>query len=127
MIIGIGTDLVEMDRIREIGVDRLLKRILTEEEQKLLSQHERRRLEMVAGRFAAKEAVVKAAGTGIGSQIGFLDIDVVKDKAGRPYLRLSERAQKNLGWGEDVSLHLSISHTKAYATAIVVVERLASP
>ena len=76
MILGVGIDLVELERVRRFGTERMAQRILTEGEKAYLPRSERRMLEFLAGRFAAKEAVAKAAGTGIG-KLGFQDIEII--------------------------------------------------
>ncbi|SMO88883.1 holo-ACP synthase [Melghirimyces algeriensis] len=122
MILGIGTDLVEISRIRKVGLDRLSKRILSEKEQKDRPNMEGRLAEWLAGRFAAKEAVAKAVGTGIGAMIGFQDILVHKDAKGKPCVAISPAVYQRLGWDEHVEIHLSVTHTKDYAIAFAVVE-----
>jgi holo-[acyl-carrier protein] synthase len=123
MILGIGIDLVELERIRRFGTERLARRILTEREKVFLPRSEGRILEFLAGRFAAKEAVAKAAGTGIG-KVGFRDIEIIPDERSCPRVRLNERSRAALGWDGSVRLHLSISHSFHYATAMVVAERI---
>jgi holo-[acyl-carrier protein] synthase len=115
LIKGIGTDIVELVRIQKIGVDRLSKRILTENEQLQLPETEKRRLEFVAGRFAAKEAISKALGTGLGAFFSFSDVEILADEKGAP----------KVYWTKEVSnlfVHLSISHSDQYAVAMVVME-----
>jgi len=80
-------------------------------------------LEFLAGRFAAKEAVAKAAGTGIG-KLGFQDIEIIPDERNCPRVRLSRQGRDFLAWDGSVRLHLSISHSAHYATAMVVAERV---
>ncbi|GIQ69202.1 holo-[acyl-carrier-protein] synthase [Xylanibacillus composti] len=134
MIIGIGTDLTEIGRVAKLlqsggGVAaRFVNRVLTEEERKLLEARGARKHEFVAGRFAAKEAVVKALGTGIGAVTGLQDIEVVADESGRPICRLSAGAWERLGLDpERVRVHVSISHTDQVASAMAVVEQVDAP
>ena len=131
MILGIGTDLLEIGRMRELldkeGGDRFLVRILTPEELRLAEEREGRLAEYAAGRFAAKEAVVKAIGCGIGRTVGFQDVTVLPEPGGggRPHAKLSAAAVQRLGWDSaNVRIHLSITHTREYASAYAVVERL---
>lgn len=120
MIKGIGIDIVEIERI-----DGVMKRqpafankILTEKEKVLFdSMQGRRKIEFLAGRFAAKEAFVKAVGTGISKQFSWHDITIEKEKSGRPIMSVE-------GVGD--TLHLSISHSFSYAVAQVIIERLES-
>ncbi len=116
MIKGIGTDLVELVRIKKIGVDRLSKKILTGKEIQQLPVTEKRRLEYVAGRFAAKEAISKALGTGLGANFSFTDVEILADENGAPKVYWSKQENKYL-------VHLSISHSDQYAVAMVVLEQ----
>ena len=100
MILGIGTDLVTIDRISSIVAgrtsDRFIRRILTEKERELTSGMNHGRLvTFIAGRFAAKEAVVKALGCGIGVA-AFQYIEILPDEAGRPHCFLSAKARERL-------------------------------
>ncbi|MFC4075340.1 holo-ACP synthase [Salinithrix halophila] len=123
MIIGVGTDLVEMHRVKQIGVERLTRRILTEEEVAEIPQEEKRRLEWSAGRFAAKEAIAKAAGCGIGSLLSFKDIRIETEAGGRPTVWLSKKGSDALGYGAGVKVHLSITHSRDTAAAFAVIEQ----
>jgi holo-[acyl-carrier protein] synthase len=126
MIRGIGTDIIEIKRI-EKALERLgqrfLDRLFTPLEQHYCKQY-KEAANHFAGRFAAKEATVKALGTGISEKMGWLDVEVWNDPAGKPHLRLSDKIQASLALAglEPIALHLSISHCKEYATAFVVVE-----
>lgn len=115
MIKGIGMDIVEIDRIQAI-VDRqpkFISRILTEQESLRYSKLKgNRRYEYFAGRYAAKEAFSKAWGTGIGKELSFLDIEISAEPNGKPYF------SKPLMNG----VHLSITHSKEFAAAQVVIE-----
>jgi len=120
MIYGIGIDLVEIERIKEILArnGKFIAKILTDNEIKLCPANEAKRTEFVAGRFAAKEAVVKALGTGIGRSVGWKDIEILKLDSGKPYIVLN----KKINLKEDFKLHISISHTKNLALAKVIIE-----
>ncbi|MBP3040193.1 holo-ACP synthase [Bacillaceae bacterium Marseille-Q3522] len=116
MISGIGIDIVEIQRIAMTMTKqkRFINRILTDNEQAAF--HElpgHRQAEFLAGRFAAKEAFSKAIGTGIGQKLSFTDIEINNDKNGRPFI---EKPVKE-------GVFLSISHTKQYAVAQVVMEK----
>lgn len=117
MIKGIGIDIIELDRIKHSlhKGERLAKRVLTAEEQKRYFQleRERRRVEFLAGRFAAKEACAKAFGTGIG-KLSFQHIEILNDGNGAPKLQV-------VGY-PNLRFFLSISHSKQYAVAQVVIE-----
>lgn len=116
MIIGIGTDIIELSRLEKVGLDRLIKKILTSDEQLALPINVKRKIEFVAGRFAAKEAISKALGTGIGAHFAFHDVSILSDSLGAP-----QAVWKN---GDNKpTIHLSISHSDHYAVAMVVLER----
>lgn len=128
MIVGIGVDIVEIGRIQEILQRNpgFVKRILSERERAgQLPAHERRLAEYVAGRFAAKEAAAKAAGTGIGKLLSFHDIEVGNEASGKPFIHLSSEAAKRLfpDYPTTTTIHLSISHSREYAVAQVIIER----
>jgi holo-[acyl-carrier protein] synthase len=114
----IGTDIISINRI-ERSLDKFgekfKEKFLTQSERKLASKPER-----IAGFWAAKEAISKALGCGIGSQLAFHDIIIVKDNQGAPSFRLSEEAQ-NLHQIKDSSL--SISHDGGFAIAVVVIDQ----
>ncbi|MDQ0221329.1 holo-ACP synthase [Peribacillus cavernae] len=115
MIKGIGIDIIEIARVRAILArqPRFLERILTEHERKVYTGlKSSRRVEFFAGRFAAKEAFSKAFGTGIGESLSFLNIEIATDPNGRPYI------EKPFSDG----VHLSITHSREYAAAQVVIE-----
>jgi len=113
MIFGVGTDLVEINRIK-VNYQRLAERVLSEKEFELFRRfnNENRKLEFLAGRFAVKEAYAKALGTGIG-ELRFKDIEVLNDELGKPFINMQN----------DSKIHVSISHTEQYALAFVVIEK----
>lgn len=126
MIYGIGTDIVQVSRIQK-SLDRygelFARRILAESE----LEDFRRTLQparFLARRFAAKEALAKAFGTGFSGGLSFRDIAVSHDAAGKPILQLAGRAaelQREMGLGEDF---ISISDEREYAVAFVTVLKL---
>ncbi|MEH7012713.1 holo-ACP synthase [Neobacillus niacini] len=114
MIKGIGIDIIELSRIEEIVTRqrKLIDRILTKNEKQTFEQlPERRQIEFLAGRFAAKEAFSKAAGTGIGKELSFLDIEIETDSLGKPFIAKPE-----------ITGFISISHSRDYAVAQVIIE-----
>jgi len=117
MIKGIGIDIIELDRIKRSlqKSDRFVQRILTEQEKELFLKltNERRQVEFLAGRFAAKEAFAKATGTGIG-KLSFKDISILQSENGKPYIFAKEFERDNL--------FVSISHSEEYAVAQVIIE-----
>ena len=124
MIIGIGTDLAEVGRIRdsiERFGPRFLNRIYTEGE-RAYAQSKANSAERFAARFAAKEAGMKAIGTGWNFGVTWKDFEVVNERTGRPTLRLSGVAQsvaQRLG-AQRVSI--SLTHSKDTAFAVVILE-----
>lgn len=121
MIHGIGTDIIEVKRIEEsierFG-QRFLDRIFSYDEQAYCLHH-RDAARHFAGRFAAKEAIVKALGTGFRNGIGWLDIEVKNDPHGKPVVQLSSDLQERF---DSPRIHLSISHGRDYATAFALWE-----
>ncbi len=124
MILGVGTDIVEVARIeasvKQSG-EKFLQRIFLPGEiayclaYKTPGPH-------LAVRFAAKEAVAKAFGTGIGGALGWLDMEVVRLESGEPRLVLQGRGKKLFEARGAKNLLLSLSHTENYATAMAVLE-----
>lgn len=127
MIIGIGVDLLEIERVKRLleqpHGERFLERVLTPRERELAMRRVGRLAEFVSGRFCAKEAVVKALGCGIGREVGFRDIEIAPDAAGKPECRLSDDAWKRLGFPYPVRLHVSITHSATTAAAYAIAER----
>ncbi|MEX1031399.1 MAG: holo-ACP synthase [Paenibacillaceae bacterium] len=128
MIRGIGTDIVEIDRIRLIllneSADRFLTRVLTPAERAHADKRGGRLYEYIAGRFAAKEAVSKALGCGIGQRLGFQDIEILPNAAGKPLCKISKRSRNLAKCGDNTNFHLSITHSSKMASAFVVWEEL---
>jgi holo-[acyl-carrier protein] synthase len=118
-VIGIGIDVVEVERITS-AIERygplFLNRLFTARERQYCDSHAQPPLHYAA-RFAAKEAVAKALGTGIGEHVGWLDLEIVNDTHGAPKLVLSGAAAsfaKNLGISE---IQISLTHARQYAAA----------
>lgn len=118
MIFGIGTDIVEMERVRRAcSRESFLARSFTEQERREALCSEKR----LAGDFAVKEAVTKALGTGFRG-ISLQEIECLRDEKGAPYVRLYGRAEalkRELGISR---IHVSIADTKDYVTAVAVAE-----
>jgi len=124
MIYGIGTDIIEVSRIhavmeKDIG---FRDKIFTSGEI-TYCETKRHKYENYAARFSAKEAFMKAIGTGWRFGIRFADIEVYHDEFGKPLIRLYGKAEE-LGKIEGISkIHVSLSHVKEIATAVVIVEK----
>ena len=116
---GIGNDIVEISRIGR-SIERYGQRFLD----KLFSIKEQRYCKKFndtathfSGRFAAKEAIVKALGTGIQENISWLDIEVLNDDLGKPCVFLSDRIRERF---QNIEIKLSISHCRSHATAVAI-------
>ena len=118
MVKGIGTDLIEIERIKKAcDTEAFLVRCFTEKERNMIKDNSRR----AAGNFAVKEAVSKVFGTGV-SGFSLKDIEVLRDDFGKPYVNLYGRAKvisETLGIDR---IHVSISNTKTLAVAFAVGE-----
>ena len=122
MITGIGIDLTEIERIRAAIArhgNRFLDRLFTLKEQQYALSH-RDPVPTFAGRFAAKEAIAKALGVGIGAELAWTDIEILNIATGKPEVQLSENVQATFGRPQ---LLISISHSKTHATAIAIWQR----
>ena len=121
-IVGHGIDIVEVSRIAQMRADhaeRFLTRCFTEAE-RAYSTPNRRCDEHLAARFAAKEAVLKALGTGLTGGVEWTNIEVVRDAAGRPGLRLTGAADTLARQRGIDAWSLSMSHTDHYAVASAI-------
>lgn len=127
MILGIGVDIVQIPRIQallEAQGPRFIARLLTESEQEEAHRlkHDKARLAAhIAKRFAAKEAIAKALGTGIGEAVGFHDIVITKAESGKPEATISSKAKDVLKGHTRVRVHLSLSDDYPVATAYAVI------
>lgn len=124
MIYGVGTDIVNIDRIQKIILknrEGFIKRVLTEHEQALFA-NKADNAAFCAKRFAAKEAFSKALGTGIGRVVSFQDLTVRNNDNGKPHFIPSEKLRLYLLEKGVKQAHLSISDENQYAVAFVVLE-----
>ena len=121
MVIGIGTDLMEIARIAQ-SIDRFGERFL----QRIFTPGEiaycRRKQKNAAESFAAKEAGAKALGTGISRGVGWLELEVAREPGGRPLLTLSGRAAERAAALGVHRISLSLTHSRDCALAVVVME-----
>ena len=122
-IIGIGNDIIEIERIRK-SYDRhgyrFLTKLFTEKEQDYCLKH-KDPVPHMAGRFAAKEAVVKALGTGFGEHASWLDIEIVNNNLGKPEVNFSQFMSEKL---KNTQILVSISHCVNYVTAVAIWTRI---
>ena len=117
MIVGIGIDILDLDHMASVlkKQPRIYKRILTLKELEIYkNRSEKRQLEFLAGRYAAKEAFSKALGTGIGKTVTFQNVSILNDEKGCPYIEESPF---------DGNVFISISHSQKMAAAQVVLEQ----
>jgi holo-[acyl-carrier protein] synthase len=125
MICGIGIDLVENGRLEKIiekrGV-KFLNRVFSTGEIQYCGKHVQSSIHYGA-RFAAKESFLKSLGIGLGMGVNLKDIEVIHDKNGKPVLALYGGAKAQIKKRKITKIHLSLTHTKKYATAIVLLEK----
>lgn len=119
LIIGIGNDIIEIERIRK-SIDthglRLLSKLFTTIEQDYCLKH-KDPVPHFAGRFSAKEAVVKALGTGFGEHASWLDIEIINNPSGKPSVHFSTSMEKKV---KGTTMLVSISHCQLYVTAFAI-------
>jgi holo-[acyl-carrier protein] synthase len=125
LIIGIGTDLVEIKRVERIIQrygERFLERIFTERERAECGRRPQQQAEAFAARFAAKEAAMKALGTGYRQGVVFRDIEVRHQPSGKPELLFSGLARERAVALGTSSAHVSLTHDGGNALAVVILE-----
>ena len=123
MVMGIGLDLVEVGRMAvQLESEAFQRRAFTPAEIAACSQTGQR-AEHLAGKFAAKEALMKALGAGLRQGVRFSELEVLADEGGAPHLRAMGVAQRRLEAQVVSAIHVSITHTAGLAAAVVVLER----
>ena len=125
MILGIGIDTIEIERIRDSHHkygDRFIERILLPTEIDYCLQH-KDPAPSFAVRFAAKEAISKSFGTGISAELGWLDMEVARHDTGAPYVVLHGKGKVLLEARGGGNVHISLSHTAHQATAMAILEK----
>ena len=125
MIFGIGTDIVDVTRIKKMkSIDSFAKKILGDNEYLKFSKlSESKKVFFIAKQFAGKEAFAKAIGTGISGDVNFKTIEILRDDEGKPMFKFAEKTQlliDNLGIAHS---HVSLSDEKEYALAFVILEK----
>jgi holo-[acyl-carrier protein] synthase len=124
MIVGMGIDVAEVKRIQavmESQKERFLRRVYTQQEIAYCEQF-KNKFERYAGRFAAKEAAMKALGTGWSRGVRWVDVEVVRKRGGRPTISLKGEAKKIADALGVKNIALSITHTAEQAIAQVIFE-----
>jgi holo-[acyl-carrier protein] synthase len=129
MILGTGVDIIEVERIQasyEKFGERFLKRILLPAEIEYCLSH-RVPGPFLAARFAAKEAISKAFGTGIGAELGWQDMEIRRKASGEPFVVLHGGGTRLLEERGGSVVHITISHTQKHAVAVAILERQTGP
>ena len=124
MILGIGIDIIEVTRVHasvERFGERFLKRILLADEIAYCQSH-KKTAPYIAARFAAKEAISKAFGTGIGAKLSWHDMEVKRRESGEPFVVLHGNGENLLQERGGRGVLISLSHTDNYAAAVAVLE-----
>ena len=122
-VIGLGIDLIECKRIRDLWQrhgDRVTDRLLTSAELEYVRRYVADVVPRLAGRFAAKEAILKVLGTGWRGQIAWRDMEILNDSAGRPFVTLTGECQRVAESQGIARILLSITHTESYAAATAI-------
>ena len=121
MIVGIGNDIIEIERIEKAILKEGFKdKIYTQRELENIKKRGNR-AETYAGVFSAKEAISKAIGTGV-REFSLIDLEILNDDLGKPYVVVSEKLDKIIkSKKEDYQIEISISHSKKYATAMAII------
>ena len=125
MIQGIGIDIIEIEKLREAikrGKERFIRRVFTDLEMDYCNR-KRSRYQHFAVRFAAKEAFMKALGTGWQNGIRWRDIETLNDRLEKPGLNLFGKAKELASEMKVKKIHVSLSHFEKYAIAQVILER----
>ncbi len=122
MISGIGTDIVDVQRIaKSIENGAFIARVFSIDEITYCDSKVNK-AESYAARFAAKEAFVKALGTGLRGGIALKEIEILNDEIGRPFLQLTGETKEILAGRNIKQIHVSLSHIKETAVAMIIVE-----
>jgi holo-[acyl-carrier protein] synthase len=126
VIVSIGTDIIEVYRIRETleRTPRFAARVFTEKEREYCDSKGVAAAQSFAARFAAKEAFLKALRTGWRGKITWQDIEIKNDEQGAPYFEISGEAREILERLGANKVHLSLSHTTEHAVANVILEKI---
>ena len=121
MIVGIGNDIMEIERIEKaISKEGFKNKIYTQKELENIKKRGDR-VETYAGIFSAKEAISKAIGTGV-REFSLIDLEILNDDLGKPYVVVSEKLDKILkSKKENYQIEISISHSKKYVIAMAII------
>ena len=125
MIFGIGTDIVEVERIKNLSsISKFAKKILSQNELNTFnSLNKDQKIYFLSKQFAAKEAISKALGTGIGHEISLKNIEILRDEKGKPFFNAINELSAYLSILGITKTHVSLSDESNYAIAMVIVEK----
>ena len=125
MIFGIGTDIVEIKRIKTMtSLDKFASKILSHNEKEFYdSLTNQKQIVYISKQFAAKEAIAKAIGTGIRNDTHFKNIEVLRDKNGAPFFNALNKLEKIISDLGITRTHVSLADERDYAIAIAVLEK----
>ena len=129
MIFGIGTDLVEVERIKkELAShgEKFIDMLFTESERTYCTRTDKVTIQAqcFAARFAAKEAFLKALGSGLRGGLRWKDVEVINNELGKPEIRMQNNAKEICENAGINGIYVSLSHTKESAIAVVVLEKI---
>ena len=125
MIFGIGTDIVEVERIKNLSsISKFAKKILSQNELNTFnSLNKDQQIYFLSKQFAAKEAISKALGTGIGHEISLKNIEILRDEKGKPFFNAINELSAYLSNLGITKTHVSLSDEINYAIAMVILEK----
>ena len=121
MIVGIGNDIIEIERVEKaISKEGFIAKVYTQREIENIVKRGNR-IETYAGIFSAKEAISKAIGTGV-REFALTDLEILNDDLGKPYVIVSDKVNKIIQRKkENYQIEIAISHSKKYATAMAII------
>jgi holo-[acyl-carrier protein] synthase len=125
MIYGIGTDLVEVNRMEKIiqrWGERFTEKVYSQDEIDYCTRKAYPAIHYAA-RFAAKESFLKSLGIGLGMGVSLKDIEIINNAQGNPQLKMNERIRKVLDTHGIISVQISMTHTRDHAHAVVILEQ----
>ena len=125
MIFGIGTDIVEIERIKKISsVDKFAKKILSQNELDIFNELSKdKKTFFLSKQFAGKEAVSKALGTGVGKEVSMKNIEILRDNKGKPIFNAIDELKTYMSNLGITKTHVSLSDESNYAIAMVILEK----
>ena len=122
MILGVGTDIIEVERVRKaIEKDALKEKVFSKREIEYCAQE--KFAQSYAARAAAKEAFFKALGTGWRDKMNINEVEILNNELGKPFIELSGETLKVFEQKGGGTIHVSLSHIKEHAVAVVIIEK----